>query len=271
MNDKLTGRLSDAIVSDQIFHAYIFISDHREAAESFARTFIKAILTHRRMEEVSRMQEEVPGGREAAICIRVDEDRHEDVIVVRKIGATTRISSIREMQTRISSRPTGDRHLVLIADGDEMNEEAQNALLKTLEEPPGDTVLIIVSENMENLLPTVRSRSIICTVEAEEAGSDEIGQTAAQILDLADGGSGYYRLKKAASAIDDTRDDTRRFIDKAEELCRDRLFTRDEKGIPFDQDRIVADIRALEEARNRLDRGMIPRYVIKELLLKIGG
>jgi DNA polymerase III delta' subunit len=58
-----------------------------------------------------------------------------------------------------ASKPTiGPRRVFLIRDAERMNEEAQNALLKTLEEPPGQTVLILVTASAERLLPTIRSR-----------------------------------------------------------------------------------------------------------------
>lgn len=257
-NRILRQRLDDAIEAGAVFHAYVFISEHKEASEAFAKSFIKSILTH--------------GSTNDNIAAKVDGDRHEDVIVIRKQGASTRIASIRDMQARIGIRPIGERHIVLIADGDEMGEAAQNALLKTLEEPPGNTVIIILATNIENLLPTVRSRSIVCTVEEEEdEESETISAAAAQVIDLAAAGGAYYRLKKAAAPVGEARGDVRRFIDRAEELWRDRLFERDEKGMPYDQEKTVAEIRALEEARNKLERGMSPRYIIKELLLKIGG
>ena len=63
----------------------------------------------------------------------------------------------------------------------------------------------------------------------------------------------------------------RRFIDTAEDICRERIFMRDNRGIPISLDVTTDAIRALEEARNKLDRGLSPRYTMKDLLLRIGG
>jgi len=52
----------------------------------------------------------------------------------------------------------GRRRVFVIRDAERMNEEAQNALLKTLEEPPGSAVLILITASAERLLPTIRSR-----------------------------------------------------------------------------------------------------------------
>lgn len=266
-NDKLKKRLNEAIASNLVFHAYVFLSRHRESGEAFAKDFIKAILTHRSMDHMDDSTEA-----EAITFAKVDGDRHEDVIVIRKQGASTRIEQIRKMQSAIGIRPVGERHIVLIADGDLMGEAAQNALLKTLEEPPGDTVLIILSTNIENLLPTVRSRSIICTLDDEEDEiSENISEAAVNVMTLAAQGAGYYRLKKAVADVGETGDDIGRLIDTAEEVCRGRLFGRDEKGVPFNREKTIEEIGALEEARNKLGRGMSPKYILKELLLKIGG
>jgi DNA polymerase-3 subunit delta' len=57
-----------------------------------------------------------------------------------------------------SSPALGQRRVFLIRDAERMNEGAQNALLKTLEEPPGSGCLILVTSSAERLLPTIRSR-----------------------------------------------------------------------------------------------------------------
>jgi hypothetical protein len=70
-----------------------------------------------------------------------------------------RIEQIRKLQERLSFRALEARHKVaLLVTAHAMNQPAQNALLKTLEEPPRDTVLILISSAPDKLLPTIRSR-----------------------------------------------------------------------------------------------------------------
>jgi DNA polymerase-3 subunit delta' len=70
-----------------------------------------------------------------------------------------RIEQVRRLQERLSLRPLEAPHkLVLIIAAQQMTPQAQNALLKTLEEPPKDTVLVLVSSAQDKLLPTIRSR-----------------------------------------------------------------------------------------------------------------
>lgn len=71
------------------------------------------------------------------------------------------INSIREMTQRLSKSPIGNRHLIGINPADKLNIQACNALLKCLEEPPGNTCFVLFTNNARNLLPTVRSRSQI--------------------------------------------------------------------------------------------------------------
>ena len=71
------------------------------------------------------------------------------------------IEQIRELQQFLTLKTTGKgriRRVVVIQDADKMTREAQNAALKTLEEPPADTALILTASQLEQMLPTIRSR-----------------------------------------------------------------------------------------------------------------
>ena len=71
-----------------------------------------------------------------------------------------KIDQIREMERRLSRKAFENKgHIEIIVDADRMGVEAANALLKTLEEPPDDTVIILISSAWSALLPTVRSRA----------------------------------------------------------------------------------------------------------------
>lgn len=90
------------------------------------------------------------------------QSRIDDGITPVKLQGNTRISidQIRELQKRLSMKAYEDRgHIEIIPDADRMGIEAANALLKTLEEPPDETVIILISSTWSALLPTVRSRS----------------------------------------------------------------------------------------------------------------
>ncbi len=89
-----------------------------------------------------------------------------------------RIEQVRALGERLSLRPLEAKHKVaLLIHAHGMNASAQNALLKTLEEPPRDTVLILVTSAMDKLLPTIRSR---CT--KAQFGPLPVDFIAAQLL-----------------------------------------------------------------------------------------
>lgn len=90
------------------------------------------------------------------------QSRVDDGITPVRLQGNTRISigQIRQMEKRLSMKAYEDRgHIEIIPDADRMGVEAANALLKTLEEPPDETVIILISSLWSALLSTVRSRS----------------------------------------------------------------------------------------------------------------
>ena len=102
---------------------------------------------------------------------------HPDWHVVQPEGTSNaiRIDQIRELQTIMSRRPNlGKRRIAVLDPADRMNEPAANALLKLLEEPPEDSLLILVTSAPQRLLPTISSRCQplrFTTLSAEDLAS----------------------------------------------------------------------------------------------------
>jgi DNA polymerase-3 subunit delta' len=94
-------------------------------------------------------------------CRLIRKDHHPDVQIVEadRIGGTLKIDQIRELQHTLSRRPYEGRYRVAILRRfQEAQAAAQNALLKTLEEPAGNVVLILTAEEPSAILPTIHSR-----------------------------------------------------------------------------------------------------------------
>ena len=110
-------------------------------------------------------------------CILTEKGEHPDLIIiepgtplsmsVKKDRQTIPVEDIREMIRLCGVRSTeGNMHVVLIFGAEKMTVQAQNCLLKTLEEPPSDTCMILVTDQPEILLPTVLSRCRMIRLKA---------------------------------------------------------------------------------------------------------
>ena len=92
-------------------------------------------------------------------CRKIAVMSHPDVRVIEPDGAFIKIEQVRQLIGEIAYQPFEGRYRVAILDGaEQMRQEAANSLLKTLEEPPSRTVIVLVTANPYLLLTTIRSR-----------------------------------------------------------------------------------------------------------------
>jgi DNA polymerase-3 subunit delta' len=100
-------------------------------------------------------------------CLRVLRHRHPDVHHIIPEGPLIPVDVIRESVIPEASRSPFEARMkvFIIEEAERMNPAAQNALLKTLEEPPGDTVFILISDREEELLETISSRCRVVRLE----------------------------------------------------------------------------------------------------------
>lgn len=99
-------------------------------------------------------------------CRKIGKNNHPDVLMIRDNGSSIGIDMIRQLQKDIYIKPyEGTKKVFIIANGDRMTLQAQNCLLKVLEEPPGTGIIIITTPNHHELIPTIISRCQILKVE----------------------------------------------------------------------------------------------------------
>ena len=100
---------------------------------------------------------------ECADCARIQDGNHADVRIIEPLAGKKEISiqQIRELEKELNFRSfSGKKKIAILDPATLMNLSAQNALLKTLEEPPRDSLLILIAANGGALLPTLRSRCL---------------------------------------------------------------------------------------------------------------
>lgn len=92
-------------------------------------------------------------------CKKITNSMHPDILHISPDNQTIKIAAIRDLYQLIISKPNeATIRVVIIEDAETMNEQAQNAFLKTLEEPPANTIFILIANNINPLLATIISR-----------------------------------------------------------------------------------------------------------------
>ena len=152
---KPIGILQKALSSGKLAHSYLFYGASGSGKVFTAMNFAKALNC---LNNASNPTDCCDG---CASCKKIDAGNHIDVRWISLLKGKFEISieQIRQMQAQVNLRPYEARYKVFaIQDAEHMNEEAQSALLKTLEEPPAKSIIILTTSNPEALLGTILSR-----------------------------------------------------------------------------------------------------------------
>lgn len=156
--DRPIGLLRRAIAADRLAHAFVFAGPAGVGKRATALALARAVLCP-----------EAPGAG-CGTCIEcrlVSAGSHPDVCVEdlaaaqaeRATATVVSIEQVRRAAAALAMRPIrGQRKVGIVDQAERMTPEAQNALLKTLEEPRGAATLVLVASNLDALLPTIRSR-----------------------------------------------------------------------------------------------------------------
>lgn len=156
------------------------------------------------------------------------------------------IDQIRDLERKISRKPyLGKFKTAIIPEAEKLTQEAQNALLKTLEEPPEDTLIILTAPKESFLLPTIVSRCKIIRLKAEaeiSLSNKEITQLLNFLISLLSTGVGE-RIKKAES-IAKTREETKVFLDQLTFFLREILLTKSSQSSHLTQSHTVVHLCA---------------------------
>ncbi len=154
-NDSLRRRLGDDIVKGTLAHAYILAGPHGSGKHTIALRFAAALACE------NRTKDGIPiPCLTCPSCRKILEGKSPDVIGIEKTGQSVKIEQIRTLKKDVPILPNDlENKVYIIGDADTMTEEAQNAFLLTLEEPPPFVRFFLLCEKPEKLLETVRSRA----------------------------------------------------------------------------------------------------------------
>ena len=176
--EHIKRNLLTSILNNKISHAYIFTGEAGSGRHILADAFSKTLLCtgNTALKEEIRATSVSPNPDRRSIfkldacdicrsCIQMDSCNNPDMVYITPEKNTISVETIREkVNFLVDIKPySGKYKIFVISDADSMTEAAQNALLKTIEEPPEYVVIILISNNTSMLLPTIVSRCVTLT------------------------------------------------------------------------------------------------------------
>ncbi len=157
--EQLKEHIQNAIASNKVSHAYIINGERNAGKEFIARIFAMTLQCEKGGTEPCN---------ECHSCKQALSHNQPDIIYIshekpNSIG----VEDIRgQINNDIGIKPySSPRKIYIMNEGEKMTPQAQNALLKTLEEPPEYAVILILTDNVEALLPTIISRCVVLNMK----------------------------------------------------------------------------------------------------------
>ena len=153
--DRAVAMLSGSIRRQRLAGSYLFCGESGIGKKTVAVNFAKAL----NCLNAESHQISPDSCDKCESCVKMDAGTHPDLLVISPEERQIRIEEIRLIDEVLSLKPfEGRKKAVIVDDAESMNISAANAFLKTLEEPPGESVIILVSSRPELLPGTIRSR-----------------------------------------------------------------------------------------------------------------
>ena len=152
-HEQIKEHLQKAISGEKAFHAYIFQGEQGTGKKLMARAFAAGL-------QCSGTGDKPCG--ECKSCKQQASGNHPDIIWITHEKSGIGVDDIREqLNNTMDIKPfSGQYKIYIVPEAEKMTEAAQNALLKTIEEPPAYGVVILLTSNINMLLPTIQSRCL---------------------------------------------------------------------------------------------------------------
>ena len=153
--EQIKEHLQNAIRLNKVSHAYIISGERSSGKEFLAKTFSMALQCENR--------QDTEPCQECHSCKQALSKNHPDIIFLTHEKPNT--ISVDDIRTQINGdvaiKPySGPKKIYIISDGEKMTVQAQNAILKTIEEPPEYGIIMLLTENADGLLQTILSRCV---------------------------------------------------------------------------------------------------------------
>lgn len=160
---KLLVQFKNAIMSNQLAHAFLFAGPSGRGQLAVATWLAMRLLC-----EAPTVDGEPDGT--CVNCVRIANNEHPDVLVVRPEGKSLKIDQIRALKDEFSKKAVESNQKVFIIVGaDTMTTSAANGLLKFIEEPEGSQTAILLAEHRSQMLPTIISRTQVIEFNAGDS------------------------------------------------------------------------------------------------------
>lgn len=258
-----SNQLQKAVLAGKISHGYIFEGDYTLDKVGFAKAFAKAILC----------ESEEGGCGKCPVCLQIDAESFPDLHIIRADGEagkgnlSIKDEAVATLQSKMKLKPAvSDRNIVIIQGADGMTVRAQNRFLKSLEEPVAGTVVMILSENAENLLPTINSRCVKFRLLSECTEDCEAYGLPGEIAEMAFDKKFFFDIKNKLDGEIKDKEAALKFLDGAEKVFG--IFLR-EGNSKFSDKKLINCINMIEVARNDIRRNVGFKYVLRNLVLSL--
>ncbi len=236
-HDRQKNILRRALANQRVAHAYLF-----EGPDGVGKRLVALALARALLCQTGR------GCGDCSPCRKVDHNNHPDIHLLDAEGTTIKIDQVRALQKQLSLRPLEGEYRICLIDGAErLNPAAANALLKTLEEPQPNTVMILLSSQPEALLTTIRSR---CQrLPFQRLPKQRLTEILAKRLDLKDTEAAVLAALSDGSFKKALGQNKELYLERRHELLRNLLALSAGSTIPLFKlaDELAGDKENLEE------------------------
>jgi DNA polymerase-3 subunit delta' len=281
---RAVEQLRRALAADRVAHAYAFVGPAGSGRATTALALAGALLCAR-------------GGCGACrACALVERRQHPDLHVVvptppkdrPKGPRAIRIDDIRALERQAALKPAeAERKVFIVDEAERMTEDTPEAFLKTLEEPPPRTVLILVLPRMLSVPATVLSRCQVVRFQPRDdaAAVAARAEAAAAVAEVR--AQGAEALVRRAQAFERDREKTEQFVDGCRLLLRDVLVARAGGSVPgaatrlligevppalagaWTMPELLAGLDLCRQARAALAVNVTPRLTVEVILNRL--